>query len=477
MTGTKKPLFFIILAFLMSFVLNSCSNKATMEESENTTYSGKKGEVKLITLDPGHFHAALIQKLPIAQIDTQVFVYAPKGPEVEAHLNLINQFNNRQENPTHWNEIVYTGDDFLEKMATDKKGNLLMTAGKNSVKIEYIVKGLESGLNVLADKPMIVNYTQYESLQKAFDTAGEKGLLLYDIMTERSEITTILQKEWSQIESVFGELDSGTADNPAVTKESVHHFFKYVAGKPLIRPAWFFDTEQQGEGMVDVTTHLIDLVHWECFPDKIITKDQIEIISAKRWPEALSTSEFSKVTGSDNIPSYLSKDVDENGNLSVYANGEINYKVNGIHARVSVQWKYQAEEGTGDTHYSILQGSKSKLEIRQGPEEGYKPFLYIIPNDLVSTDKEYKDQLLQSLQHIQAKYEGIQLEEIDNGYKVVVPEIYNVGHEAHFNEVTVRFLEYLKEGKLPDWEVPNMLVKYYITTKALEMANTTQEVK
>ena len=30
--------------------------------------------------------------------------------------------------------------------------------------------------------------------------------------------------------------------------------------------------------------------------------------------------------------------------------------------------------------------------------------------------------------------------------------------------------DYLKEGKLPDWEVPNMLAKYYTTTAALDLA-------
>jgi hypothetical protein len=28
----------------------------------------------------------------------------------------------------------------------------------------------------------------------------------------------------------------------------------------------------------------------------------------------------------------------------------------------------------------------------------------------------------------------------------------------------------MANGRLPDWEVPNMLAKYYITTRALEMA-------
>jgi hypothetical protein len=32
------------------------------------------------------------------------------------------------------------------------------------------------------------------------------------------------------------------------------------------------------------------------------------------------------------------------------------------------------------------------------------------------------------------------------------------------------YLQYLAKGRLPDWEVPNMLAKYYITTRALEMA-------
>ncbi|MDH4092336.1 MAG: oxidoreductase, partial [Cyclobacteriaceae bacterium] len=43
-------------------------------------------------------------------------------------------------------------------------------------------------------------------------------------------------------------------------------------------------------------------------------------------------------------------------------------------------------------------------------------------------------------------------------------------HEAHFTRVTEKFLEYLKNKNMPDWEVPNMLAKYYTTTKALELA-------
>ena len=53
----------------------------------------------------------------------------------------------------------------------------------------------------------------------------------------------------------------------------------------------------------------------------------------------------------------------------------------------------------------------------------------------------------------------------------MIPDRYRVGHEAHFGEVTRRFLEYFKEPKtLPAWERANMLAKYRVTTEGVRMA-------
>ena len=68
--------------------------------------------------------------------------------------------------------------------------------------------------------------------------------MLYDIMTERYEITTILQRLFSTMPTVYGEQLKGSIEEPAIVKESVHHFFKLVSGSPLKRPAWFFDQRQ-----------------------------------------------------------------------------------------------------------------------------------------------------------------------------------------------------------------------------------------
>ncbi len=149
--------------------------------------------------------------------------------------------------PTNWKEDVYTGNDFFEKMIADKKGNVVVLSGNNAKKTEYILKALEAGFNVLADKPMAITPADFELLKKAFDVAKEKDLLLYDIMTERFEINTILQKELSMIPEIFGEIEKGTTEKPAVEMTSDHNFYKYVSGNVVVRPAWFMDASQQGE--------------------------------------------------------------------------------------------------------------------------------------------------------------------------------------------------------------------------------------
>ncbi|MDR2773494.1 MAG: Gfo/Idh/MocA family oxidoreductase [Tannerella sp.] len=438
----------------------------TMKTGKN---SPNDNEIKLITLDPGHFHAALVQKTSYPGVSKDVYVYSPEGNDVVEHLKKIDGYNTRTDNPTEWNEIVYTGADFFEKMLDEKKGNVMVTAGNNGKKTEYIRQTLSSGIHVLADKPMAINVFDFEKLKECFSIAKQNELLLYDIMTERFEITTMLQKEFSLLPAVYGKQEQGTPEDPGIVKESVHHFFKTVSGNPLIRPAWFFDVKQQGEGIVDVTTHLVDLVQWECFPGQIINcPTDIELLDANHWTTALSKAQFKEVTGLDAYPDYLTQDV-SNDTLYVYANGDIYYKIRGVNAKVSVIWNYTYPEGGGDTHYSVMKGSKAHLIIEQGKEQNYKPVLYIqsVGPDPATFEKDLQN----SLSAVTDKFPGIELKKTDDDkWEVLVPAKYHNGHEAHFGQVTENFLKYLKEGTLPEWEVPNMIAKYYVTTHALEIA-------
>src|SRR5690606_1938313 len=97
------------LAILSLIAVAGCGNPQKTTEQSNEM-------IKLITLDPGHFHSALVQKSMYPDVDSVVHVYAPKGEELESHLKLIEQYNTNAENPTHWKEEVYIGDDYFEKM-------------------------------------------------------------------------------------------------------------------------------------------------------------------------------------------------------------------------------------------------------------------------------------------------------------------------------------------------------------------------
>ncbi|MGZ8536910.1 MAG: putative oxidoreductase C-terminal domain-containing protein [Flavisolibacter sp.] len=436
---------------------------------KSSQYTSKSPAIKLITLDPGHFHAALIQKTMYDDVDSVVHIYAPAGPDLNMHQARINAYNKRTENPTRWNSQVYTGDDFMEKMLEEKKGNVVVMAGNNRKKTEYILAALRAGFHVLADKPMVIDGKNFELLKTGFEEAEKNKVMLYDIMTERYEITTMLQRELSLLPEVFGHLEKGTAENPAVTKESVHHFYKYVSGSILTRPPWFMDVTQEGEGIVDVTTHLVDLIQWECFPEQVIDyKKDIQFNSARRWSTDMTASQFKAITKLDGFPEYLKKDLINDSVLKVYSNGEINYQLRSVHAKVSVIWSYKAPEGTGDTHYSIMRGTKANLIIRQGKEQNFKPALYIEPVD--QSNSSYEHILTEQIKSLEAKYPGIALQKTTTGWELTIPDKYREGHEAHFARVTENFLQYVKEGKLPSWEVPNMIAKYFTTTSALELA-------
>jgi len=443
----------------MAALFAACSSK----KDEKSPFT-----VHLITVDPGHFHAALVQKTMYPEVDSVVQIYAPEGDDLQQHMDRISAYNHRAENPTKWAEKIFIGGSFFEQMIKQKKGNVVVLAGNNQKKASYIKTSVDSGFNVLADKPMAIDRTGFETLKSAFESAKKNKVLLYDIMTERYEITTILQREISMLPEVFGQLEQGTTENPAVTKESVHYFYKYVSGKVLVRPPWFMDVAQQGEGIVDVTTHLVDLVQWECFPEKAIDVKNINMLSAKRWPTEMTLSQFKTITGVSTFPHYLAKDVVRDSVLNVFSNGEMNYTLNGVHARVSVKWNYKAPEGTGDTHHSVMRGTKANLVIKQGAEQQYKPELYI---EQVAGQSALNEQVLQQqIQKLQAKYPGIALKKVKNGWWVTIPEIFKEGHEAHFARVMEKFLEYFKNKNMPAWEVPNMIAKYYTTTAALEMA-------
>jgi predicted dehydrogenase len=426
--------------------------------------------VRLVTLDPGHFHAALIQKEMYPGVDPTVHVYAPLGPDLLAHLGRIAAFNRRAQSPTAWQLEVHAGPHSLERMLREKPGNVVVLSGRNRGKMDRILASVEADLDVLADKPWLIAAADFPKLEKVLVLAEQKGLVAYDVMTERSEVTTILQGELARDPQVAGAIGPGTEAEPAVEMESVHHLMKVVAGSVNLRPAWFFDTQEQGEALADVATHLVDLVPFLLYPGQPIDyRSDIRVLGAKKWPTALDRGQLERLTGENPLDPGLASRLG-GGKLDYFANGEVSYTIRGTHVRLKALWNYEAPEGGGDTHVATVRGSRARVEVRQGAEQKWRPELYVLPNR--PTDAPAVKAALEARVALLAKARpGLTVEDEGARLRVGVPDRYRVGHEAHFAEVTERFLGYLRDpASLPKWEKANTLAKYWVTTKAVEMS-------
>jgi predicted dehydrogenase len=434
-------------------------------------FSGKKGKVKLVILAPGHFHANLIQKSNLDMVNDSVFVYAPKGSELDQYLSGVESYNNREDDPTNWKLSTYAGTGFLEKMVNERKGNVVILAGNNCDKTEYIFKSIKAKINVLSDKPLAINEEDFELLEKAYSLAEENNVKLYDIMTERYDILNVVEKMLMNDSTLFGRLEKGTVEAPSIFMESVHHFYKEVSGKPLVRPAWYYDVEQQGEGIADVTTHLIDLIHWKCFPDQSIQyKKDVKVVSASHWATGISLDKFKKSTGLNYYPQYLNQHVKDSV-LYVMANGTIHYQVKDVNVGIRVMWKYEAPEEGSDTHSSVFRGTKATLKTIQDKSQDFIKQLYIEKTQNI-VGEVFKTNLETSVKKIRKQFPFVTYTRVDEKtYRIEIPQDSREGHEAHFKYVAEKFFGYLAHRNMPDWETANTLSKYYITTTAVTMAN------
>ena len=426
-------------------------------------------DVRFITLDPGHFHAALVQKEMYPGVSNVVHVYAPLGPDLIDHLARVSRFNQRAENPTRWELQVHATPDFLAQMLKDRAGNAVVLSGRNRGKIDRVQASLDAGLHALVDKPWILETGDLPKLEKALDTAEASKLVALDIMTERHEVTSELQRELVNDPATFGTLVAGTAADPGVYMESVHHLMKVVAGAPNIRPTWFFDTDEQGEGLNDIGTHLVDLVHWTLFPEQALDyhKDA-RVLSAQRWPTMIPRDQFKRVTGQD-IPAALSAKV-KDGALEYFCNTLVSYTARGTHVKLNVIWDWEPPAGGGDSHFAYYRGTRAKVEIRQGTAEKYRPELYVVPN--TPADKAAVLAAIQKkMAAVQTAHPGVAVEDRGAELRISIPDRLRIGHEDHFAQVTQRFLRYVRDrSTLPAWERPNMLAKYYVTTEGTALA-------
>jgi predicted dehydrogenase len=432
--------------------------------------STRETAVRLMTLDPGHFHAALVQKSMYPEVAPRVDVYAPLGADLLGHLARVTAYNTRAHSPTAWQLEIHAGPDFYERLLAEKPGNVVVLSGRNRVKMDRILGSVRAGLHVLADKPWVLRSEQVPQLDAALAEADAKGLVAYDIMTERFEITSLLQRDLVNDREVFGTQVAGTPDDPGVYMESIHYLMKIVSGAPNIRPAWFFETSEQGEGLNDIGTHLVDLAQWTLFPGEAIDyRTDVKVLEAQRWATRIPEADFKRVTGTAGFPAALSPNV-KDGVLEYFCNTLVHYTVRGVHVGLNIIWDWEPVPGSGDRHYAVYRGTRARVEVRQGKADAYRPQLYVVPAK-ADDRAALKDALSRRIAALVSAHPGIGVEDAGPDLRITIPDALRVDHESHFAQVTTHFLSYLKDrSALPAWERANMLAKYYVTTTGTELS-------
>jgi predicted dehydrogenase len=417
-------------------------------------------DLRLIEIDPGHSHAAALHAHMLPGFSPEAHIYAPLGPDLTAHLERISRFNNRADDPTHWALSIFAGPDFLQKLKEEPPGNVVVLAGRNDKKMDYIRLALRSGQNVLADKPWIIEPEQLQSLEAALDLADQKHLIAYDCMTMRYEFAYQVAKDFLGDREIFGQPVTGTADAPAVRLENLHALLKGGA----LRPPWYFDIHVQGEAIADVGTHLVDFAEWALFPNEAIDyRKDVRVLSARHWPLTLTAEEFERVTGDKPWPSYLKGAVGD-GKLEYLTNGEATFSIRGINIWLRSRWEYEAAPNSRDSYFTSFQGSKSRVEVRAGPDQHYVPEVFIFPAKGANS--------AQVLVGLRERYPRFQFEpQQDGGIHVVISSLDRKRGADSYGLLVDRFLSYVRNPRsLPPWEKPNMIAKYYITTTAVRMA-------
>ena len=414
----------------------------------------------LLFLEPGHFHAALTLRARNPRVDRNVHLYATPGPERDAFTALVHSFNSRGDDPTDWNLSIHESPDPERALVEERRGSAVVLAGRNRPKLGAIARLHAAGFHVLADKPWLTEGAALPDLERA--TAG--GPLAMDIMTFRHEVVAGLTSRFVASRELFGEFDP-SSDGPAIDIRSLHHLLKMVNGAPLRRPAWYYDTRVQGDGLVDIQSHMTDQAQWLVGDaGGFDYRRDYDLEGAERWSTPVPLELFRASTGRDDFPDALRKEVTD-GVLALACNGEIRYRLRGVTVRQRAEWGQREPEGGGDAHGATLRGTDATIVARRGPETGFRAELHIAPRD---AGPDFDARLDEALSAWRRELPGLSRRPSSQGQQIVIPAALHTPHEAHFAMVLDRFLDYLEGAAWPAELAARIRSRYTLLANARE---------
>jgi len=405
----------------------------------------------LLFLAPGHFHAALTLRVPQARAAEDVFVYAREGTELRDFVALVERFNRRAPDATRWRLVVATADDPLERLVAERRGDVVVLAGRNGGKARTMRRLHESGFHVLADKPWLVEPADLEHVRASL--AGWP--LAAEIMTGRHDLAAGLAKRLVGTPAIFGAFRD---DGPAIEHESVHHLEKLVDGAPLRRPWWYFDERVQGSGPVDIPTHVVDQAQWLVADDATAPV----LVSARAWPTRVPADAFRRITGEAAFPPELAPFVDGDA-LSYRCNAELVYRIGRVTASAATRWNLAPSPGGGDATRSVAHGTRADVRLEQSDRTGHRRRIFVES----CTDAGVARALRATVTAWKADLPGVEVVPAGpDAFEVTVPPALDGGHETHFARVLDDFLRIVDDQRWPAALAERTLAKYALLAEA-----------
>jgi len=419
----------------------------------------------LAFLDPGHFHAALTLGERHPGVRDDLVVHAPKGPELDDFLGLVEAFNQRREHPTAWRVEIRAGDGSLERLVAERPGDVVVLAGRNDRKLATIRRLHDAGFHVLADKPWMAGPDGLDDLRHVL----EGGPLAVEMMTGRHEIAAILAARLAADPQVFGRFADGRADEPGIEITSVHHLEKTVNGRPLRRPPWYFDVRVQGDGIADIPTHMVDQAQRLVRAGAAGPADgalALELLEARTWSTPVPRALFVRVTGVAEFPPELAAVV-AGADLAYRGNAQLAFRVGAVRVTLDTRWELSAPPGGGDTHRSVIRGTHSVVRVEQGPATGFRRRLSVEPR---GEPGPVQAALERALAAWSGAHPGLSLAPAASGWEIRVPPALDMGHERHFPLVLAELLALVEEGRRPARLAADTLAKYTLLAQASALA-------
>jgi predicted dehydrogenase len=282
-------------------------------------------------------------------------------------------------------------------------------------------------------------------------------------MSGRHDMTAMLLDALHRDPAVFGAQLPGSAAEPGIEMASVHHLLKQVAGLPNPRPAWFFDIAEQGGSLVDIATHLVDRVQRTLCPDTPLDlATDIRIEDARHWSTSVSLAQFRQVTGEAVWPDAVAPSI-VGDQLAYLCNGRLDYALRGVRVRLDMAWHWEAPPGAGDSHHTVIRGTRARLEVRQAGADRRE--LFVVPHADIGAA------LAQRIAALQTLCAGVGIEAQGTEWRITVPDRHRLGHDGQFVALMRRVLEGVAaRDRWPAWEPANLRTKYSLTTAALALA-------